>query len=157
MNKIIYQMGYSYLVNMLPEGLSQEDLEKYFIGDRRDFVSIEDIYEQFIHSAQNYRSMPQSISNHVQIRSLISIISSVHRSARLQMILKRRQDAVAKRAEELGAGLRLSSIKEDDILKAVTRVIEEKNFKQGVKKISESFKNSGGIKEAVAFIENIVS
>lgn len=67
------------------------------------------------------------------------------------------QDAVAKRAEELGAGLRLSSIKEDDILKAVTRVIEENNFKQGAKKVSESFKNSGGIKEAVAFIENIVS
>ena len=67
------------------------------------------------------------------------------------------QDSVAKRAEELGAGLRLSSIKEDDILKAVTRVIKEKNFKQGAKKISESFKNSGGVKEAVAFIENIVS
>ena len=64
---------------------------------------------------------------------------------------------MAKRAEKLGAGLRLSSIKEDDILKAVTRVIEEKNFKQGAKKVSESFKNSGGIKEAVAFIENIVS
>ena len=67
------------------------------------------------------------------------------------------QDAVAKRAEELGAGLRLTSISEDDILKAVTRAIEEKNFKQGAEKISESFKNSGGIKEAVAFIENIGS
>lgn len=59
--KKIYQMGYSYLVNMLPEGLSEEDLQKYFIGDRRDFVSIEGIYEQFIHSAQNYRSMPNVI------------------------------------------------------------------------------------------------
>lgn len=67
------------------------------------------------------------------------------------------QDAVAKRVEELGAGLRLSSIHEGDILKAVTRVIEEKNFKQGAEKVSESFKNSGGIKAAVAFIENIGS
>ena len=66
------------------------------------------------------------------------------------------QDAVAKRAEELGAGLRLPSISEDDILKAVKRVIEEKNFKHGAEKISESFKNSGGVKEAVAFIESIV-
>ena len=65
------------------------------------------------------------------------------------------QDAVAKRVEELGAGLRLPSISEDDILKAVTRAIEEKNFKQGAEKISESFKNSGGIKEAVAFIEDL--
>lgn len=67
------------------------------------------------------------------------------------------QDAVARRTEELGAaGLRLSSIGEDDVLKAVTQVINEKNFKQCAEKISESFKNSGGIKEAVAFIENIV-
>lgn len=67
------------------------------------------------------------------------------------------QDAVAKRVEELRAGLRLSSINENDILKAITRVIEEKNFKQGAEKVSESFKNSGGIKEAVAFIESIGS
>lgn len=65
------------------------------------------------------------------------------------------QDAVARRTEELGAGLRLSSIGEDDILKAVTRVIREKRFKQSAEKISESFKNSGGIKEPVAFIESV--
>lgn len=67
------------------------------------------------------------------------------------------QDAVARRAEELGAGLRLPGIGEDDILMAVTRVISEKNFKQSALKISESFKNSGGIQEAVAFIERVGS
>ncbi len=67
------------------------------------------------------------------------------------------QDAVAKRVEELGAGLRLSSISKDDILEAVARAIEEKKFKQAAEKISESFKNSGGIKEAVAFIEKVGS
>ena len=67
------------------------------------------------------------------------------------------QDAVARRVEELGAGLRLSSIREDEILKAVARVIGEKKFKQGAEKISESFRNSGGIQEAVAFIESIGS
>lgn len=65
------------------------------------------------------------------------------------------QDAVARRAEELGAGLRLASIGEDDVLMAVTRVIEEKGFREGAEKISESFKKSGGIKEAVDFIESI--
>ena len=44
------------------------------------------------------------------------------------------QDAVARRAEELGAGLRLPGIGEDDILTAVTRVISEKNFKQSALK-----------------------
>ncbi len=67
------------------------------------------------------------------------------------------QDAVAGRVEELGAGLRLSSVGEDDILKAVTRVIGEKTFKKGAEKVSESFKNSGGFQEAAAFIESIGS
>lgn len=67
------------------------------------------------------------------------------------------QDAVARRAEELGAGFRLPSISEDDIVKAVTRVIDEKNFKRGAEKVSESFKSSGGIKEAVSFIESVGS
>ena len=67
------------------------------------------------------------------------------------------QDAVARRAEELGAGLRLPSIEEEDVLKSVTQVISEKSFKQCAEKISESFRNSGGIQEAVAFIESIGS
>ena len=65
------------------------------------------------------------------------------------------QDAVAKRTEELGAGLRLPSIEKEDILKTVARVIEEPAFKEEADKISDSFKKSGGIKEAVSFIEEI--
>ncbi len=65
------------------------------------------------------------------------------------------QDAVAKRAEELHAGLRLSSINEDDILKDIKRIIEDKSFKEAADKVSESFKSSGGLKEAVAFIESV--
>ena len=65
------------------------------------------------------------------------------------------QDAVARRTEELGAGLRLSSTAEDDILKAVAQVISEKSYKQCAEKISESFRSSGGVKEAAAFIESI--
>lgn len=65
------------------------------------------------------------------------------------------QDAVAKRTEELGAGLRLPSIGEDDILQSVTRIIEDKGFKDGALKVSESFKQCGGTEEAVRFIESI--
>ena len=65
------------------------------------------------------------------------------------------QDAVARRTEELGAGLRLSGTGEDDILKAVNRAISEQSFKHGAEKISESFRSSGGISEAAAFIESI--
>lgn len=66
------------------------------------------------------------------------------------------QDAVAKRTEELGAGLRLLSIEKVDILKTVKMIIEDKSYKQNADKISDSFKRSGGTKEAVAFIEHIV-
>ncbi len=65
------------------------------------------------------------------------------------------QDAVAKRIEELGAGLRLPSIGEDDILQSVTRIIEDKGFIDGARKVSESFKQCGGTEEAVRFIESI--
>lgn len=56
-----YKFAYSYLVNMLPAEMTEADLGKYFIGDRRDFASVQDIYEQFIYSAQNYQSMPNVI------------------------------------------------------------------------------------------------
>ena len=65
------------------------------------------------------------------------------------------QDAVAKRTEELGAGLRLPSIEEDEVLKAITQVIHEESFKHAADKISESFRQSGGINEAVSFITSI--
>ena len=67
------------------------------------------------------------------------------------------QGAVAKRTAELGAGLKLKSIREQDILKCITRIIKEPSFKSNALKVSESFKNSGGIDEAVNFIEKIAS
>lgn len=48
-----YTIAYQYLLDMLPKEISETELQKYFIGDRRDYASIQDIYEQFIHSAQN--------------------------------------------------------------------------------------------------------
>ena len=65
------------------------------------------------------------------------------------------QDAVAKRAEELGAGVRLNSISEEDILDALTRVITEPRYKEGAAGVSESFRACGGTAEAKAFLEEI--
>lgn len=65
------------------------------------------------------------------------------------------QDAVARRAEELGAGLRLPSIDNEAIEKTVKQVIEDSTYKEGACKVSDSFKQSGGIDEAVSFIEQI--
>ena len=67
------------------------------------------------------------------------------------------QDAVAKRTEELGAGVRLKSISEEDVLDALTTIINEPQYKEGAARVSESFKSSGGMAEAKAFLEMIAA
>ncbi len=66
------------------------------------------------------------------------------------------QGAVAKRTEELGAGVRLKSISESDILSAVKLVLNDPAYKAGAVRISESFRACGGYTEAQAFLESLV-
>ena len=65
------------------------------------------------------------------------------------------QGAVARRIEELGAGVRLESISEEDILDALTKVLEDRKYKAGAERISESFKSCGGTEEARVFLEGL--
>lgn len=65
------------------------------------------------------------------------------------------QDAVAKRVEELGAGVRLKSISEEDVLQALQLILFEPEYKDNASKISESFRSCGGAAEARAFLESI--
>ena len=66
------------------------------------------------------------------------------------------QDAVAKRVEELGAGVRLKSISEEDIILALQQVLNEPEYKNNAVKISESFQACGGPGEAKSFLEKLV-
>ena len=65
------------------------------------------------------------------------------------------QDAVAKRTEELGAGIRLESISGEDVLDALVKVMNEPQYKSSANRVSESFKACGGVAEAKAFLEQI--
>ena len=65
------------------------------------------------------------------------------------------QDAVAKRTEELGAGIRLKSISEEDILDALNQVLNDPKYKEGAAKVSGSFKACGGRAEAKTFLESV--
>jgi len=65
------------------------------------------------------------------------------------------QNAVATRVEELGAGVRLKSISEEDILDALTKVLEAPDFREGAERVSESFKSCGGTEEAKEFLEQV--
>ena len=65
------------------------------------------------------------------------------------------QGAVAKRAEELGAGVMLKSISEDDVMQALRTVLFEPRYRDSASRISDSFRACGGVTEARAFLENI--
>lgn len=66
------------------------------------------------------------------------------------------QGAVAKRAEELGAGVCLKSISEEDILQALKTVLYQPAYKAAAAKISDSFQACGGAAEAKSFLESLV-
>lgn len=65
------------------------------------------------------------------------------------------QGAVAARTEELGAGIRLRSISEDDILDCLRQVLSVPDYKKNAERISDSFCSCGGAAEARAFLEEI--
>jgi MGT family glycosyltransferase len=65
------------------------------------------------------------------------------------------QGAVAKRTEELGAGIRLKSIAEADILDALKQLLADPDYKNNAIKVSDSFHACGGASEAKAFLEEI--
>ena len=65
------------------------------------------------------------------------------------------QDAVAKRVEELGAGVRLKSVSEEDVLQALQQILYDPGYKGSAARISESFRSCGGAEEARIFLEDI--
>ena len=67
------------------------------------------------------------------------------------------QGAVARRTEELGAGVMLGSISENDIMASLRKVLHEPSYKANAVKISDSFRACGGVKEAVAFLEEVAA
>ncbi|MBE6910557.1 MAG: glucosyltransferase [Ruminococcaceae bacterium] len=66
------------------------------------------------------------------------------------------QDAVAKRTEELGAGVRLRSTSKSDIAAALHAVLNEPKYRENASKVSDSFRACGGTAEALAFLESLV-
>ena len=65
------------------------------------------------------------------------------------------QGAVARRVEELGAGVRLKSASEEDIFHALETVLNDAAYKENAVRISESFHACGGANEAKDFLEDL--
>lgn len=73
-NLIVYHCALEYLHSLLPEGMKEADLNKYYIGDSRDYGTLADIFEQFIQSAQNYQGMPNFIkysARRIEIKNIL--------------------------------------------------------------------------------------
>ena len=67
------------------------------------------------------------------------------------------QGAVAARVEELGAGVRLKSISEEDVLHALEQILNEPEYKNNAIKICDSFRSCGGAAEARRFLEEVAA
>ncbi|MBR1771581.1 MAG: glucosyltransferase [Lachnospiraceae bacterium] len=65
------------------------------------------------------------------------------------------QEAVAKRTEELGAGIWLHTSQKDTILEAVRQLSKQPAYKQSAQNIARSFRESGGVEKAKQFLETI--
>lgn len=65
------------------------------------------------------------------------------------------QGAVARRTEELGVGIILKSIEKMDILTAINQILNNLEYKKAAREISASFKESGGVEKAKAFLETL--
>lgn len=66
------------------------------------------------------------------------------------------QGAVAKRVEELGAGVRLTTAEKHEIRRVIEEVLTDETYKSAAKGISEGFKRCGGVKAAREFLEGLV-
>lgn len=60
-NIAVYQSALSFLSEIIPDGMTKQDLEKYYVGNKFNYNSLTDIFEQLIASAQNYQGMPNFI------------------------------------------------------------------------------------------------
>ncbi len=73
-NLTVYKYAKSFLIDHLPEGLSGEDLEKYFEGDAKESEDLKDVFLVFIRSAQEYQRMPNVIKLDERMDQIQSIL-----------------------------------------------------------------------------------
>lgn len=65
------------------------------------------------------------------------------------------EGAVARRTEELGAGIILKSMEQADVLTAAGHVLYHPEYREAARKISDSFRHSGGVERAREFLERL--
>ncbi|PWJ71559.1 hypothetical protein B0O40_1431 [Ruminococcaceae bacterium R-25] len=64
-NQQLYETAYKILLSMLPQRLTENDLDKYLQGDRSNPKDLKEVYKAFIRTAQNYQFMPNVMEWHL--------------------------------------------------------------------------------------------
>ena len=72
-NKAIFEFAQKYLISVLPQGMTPSDLDKYYLGDRKEASTLKEVYIEFLSSAQEYQRMP----NVIQFRNRQNQIGAV--------------------------------------------------------------------------------
>lgn len=131
-------------------------------GERVDMTKVKEAPEQFIISSY----VPQlKVLEHTDVfithGGMNSVNESIHFNVPMVVIPHDKdQPMVAQRLTELNAGYRVSkdNLKPETLKDAVNQVLTNKSYKDNIKKINESFQESGGPEKALevidAFIEN---
>lgn len=71
----IYTFAKKFLMEHLPEGVTEEGLERYFQGDAKESSELKEVFIVFSRSAQEYQRMPKVIKfeeRYDQIRDLLA-------------------------------------------------------------------------------------
>ncbi len=69
----LYSKAYSFLVEHLPEGITEENLQRYFVAKFEKPESLKTVFFELIHAAQNYQFMPNVIK-FMERRSIVESI-----------------------------------------------------------------------------------
>ncbi|PED05551.1 macrolide family glycosyltransferase [Bacillus pseudomycoides] len=131
-------------------------------GERVDMTKIKEAPEHFIISSY----VPQlKVLEHTDVfithGGMNSVNESIHFNIPMVVIPHDKdQPTVAQRLTELNAGYRVSkdNLKPETLKDAVKEVLTNEIYKEGIKKINESFQKSGGAEKAIeaidAFVQN---
>ncbi|KKI92036.1 UDP-glucosyltransferase [Bacillus sp. SA1-12] len=129
-------------------------------GERVDMTKIKEAPEHFIISSY----VPQlKVLGHTDVfithGGMNSVNESIHFNVPMVVIPHDKdQPMVAQRLKDLNAGYRVSkdNIKPETLKDAVKEVLTNESYKEGIKKINESFQKCGGAEKALEVIDAFV-
>lgn len=134
-NKDIYDKPYEYLKSISCEqGITEDELKKYFRGDSIDVNSLKGLFERFMRSAQNTQRMPNTIKLDERKDKIIEILHNYD----LEWISKQKTEVLFDMfRKEFKVQLKNENIKNNSWYKFSNSIIDSAKFILRFKDIAE--------------------